>query len=655
MRIVKQLNIFFVIELVFVCISNISVAQWANDPSSNTKLVTDPINPINISAVKDLDGGAYIFWQDKKNNLNSNIYFLHIDQNGNANFRSDGKAITTNNNIKENPIAVSDPNGNSKVVWEEVDKKKGSNLFIQNVTNNGLRLWGANGLQLTDSKSEKIDYSLKTDNKGFSFVSYVYKTSQSNNKYSIGFKKIDPNGRVINDSSKGMVYNTSNILSETDIIPDNKGGSFILWLENINQKTMLCMQFIDSVGLTKWGNKPLTISKAKSSVISYSVGTMGKSVYAAITYQGTKKKIYQQLVSEKGKILWGSDGKPITYQVGSQINPKIVFIDSTAVVSWTNEYEKVKDVLIQRFDNNGKPLWGSNGKKIINITGNQFGQQLLYDGKGAIIIAWIDKKDNGSYANLSIQKIDLNGEFIWDPDGVTISSSQNIQKSYLNLVPDTEGGAIAVFRGITVGHNDIYGQKIFSTGTYASQILGLSSEVVDDSVKIFWYAANEEDGTNYSIQRSEQASETNEEWKTIGTLRLENKKQANYYEYYDVPDVSGSIFYRVVQNIKGNETQISPANKVDYFHNVESAVLAQNTPNPFSDSTTITFYLPKDENVTLEIFNSNVETIKKIDEQEYPAGKNNFIFSAQGLQPGVYYYRLKVSDFVDVKKMVITD
>jgi hypothetical protein len=655
MTIAKHTKIFLVTLIIFVSSVHNILAQWANDPSSNTRLVTDPIDPINISAVKDLEGGVYIFWQDTKLPSKSNIYFIHIDRNGNSSFRSDGKAITTNNNIKDNPVAISDPNGNSMVMWKEFDKKKVANLFIQKVSKNGLRLWGTDGLQITDSKSEKIDYALGADKKGYSLVSYITKTSQIPNKYFVRYQKIDPNGKAIDDSSKGVIHNANNMISETNILPDNKGNFYVFWLENIKQKTVLRVQFIDSIGTKRWGNKPLTISKENSTVINYATGRINNNIYVVITYQGAKKTINQQLVSETGIKLWGSEGKNLTYQPGNCTNPQFVTVDSTVVVSWTNEYDKVKDVLIQKFDNKGNPLWGLNGKKVINILGNQFGQKLLYDGKDGVIIAWIDKRENGSFADLTIQKIDSKGNFVWNSEGVKISSSPDIQKSYLNLVSDEEGGAITIFKGSADGQNDIYGQKIFSTGTYSSQILSFSSEVIGDSVKIYWYAANETNGTTYTIQRSEETNETEYNWKTIDTQRIENKKNANYYEYYDRPDVSGSIFYRIVQKINDKGMQVSMTSKIDYFNNVESVVLAQNEPNPFSDSTTITFYLPKEEAVTLEIFNSNIETIKKIEDQEYPAGKNKYVFNSQGLAPGVYYYRLKVADFVDVKKMVMTN
>jgi len=651
----KYIKIFFSAAIILVCSFDISLAQWSNNPSSDTKIVTDVVDAVNISALSDQSGGAYIFWQDKKGQNTSNIYYLHINQTGEASFRSDGKAVTTSSGVIENPITVADPFGNSLVMWKESDSLNRSELFIQKLSKNGLRFWGTNGLQITNTESEKIDYSLGVDNNGFGFVSCVSKTSQLTGRYFVRLQKINPNGRMISDSSKRVVYNSNDFISETKIVPDNKGGSYVFWLESISQTAVLRAQYIDSLGVKSWGEKPLTISKTNNSVINYSVGKIGKHIYSAITYSGKQKTVYQQLISDNGKLLWGSSGKLLTYQQGSQFNPQFVFVDSSVVVSWTNELKKIKDVFIQRFDLKGNQLWKNNGEKVINITGNQFGQKMIYDGKGGVIIAWIDKQGNNSFANLLIQKVNLQGEFVWKKDGINISSSEDMQKSYLNLVPDDEGGAIAIFRGSIDGRNSIYGQKIFSTGTYASQILGFSAETVNDSIKIFWYAANETDGTTYLIQQAKQNGNNDDNWKTIGTIKAKTNRNANYYEFYDVPDFSGSILFRIVKENNGKEVQKSLTAQVDYFYNVESITLAQNFPNPFSDSTSITFYLPKKEVVTLEIFNSNLETINKIEKTEFPAGKNSYVFSAKGIKPGVYFYRLKVGDFVDVKKMVVAN
>jgi len=634
--------------------ADFTFSQWVNDPSSNTKLVIDPEDPINLTALSDLTGGAYVFWEDTKGTQQKDIYYIRFDKNGEVSFRADGKAVSTKSGIKENPIAVVEPYGNALVLYRGKDKNH-SELYVQKLSKSGLRLWQNEGIQLTDSKAEKIDYSLRVDKKGFVYISYITKGGSSAGRYSVSYLSLNPNGKILNDSLKGNLYHSNNLLTETEVVPDNKDGRFIFWLENQNNKTLLKAQYVSSSGTKLWGDKPITISKEDANVINYTVGKLGNSIYVAVTYQSKNKVVYQHLINDKGVFLWGKEGKLLTFQKGSQNNPQFAFVDSTVVVSWTNEFEKRKDVFIQRFDVKGNKLWGNNGKRITGVKGNKFGQRIVYDQKGGVIIAWIDKPENNSQANLFIQKVDTNGKLQWDSLGVKIASSKQIEKSYLNLVHDGEGGAIAVYKGTENNKNDIYGQKIFSTGTYASQILGFNAAVKNDSIKISWYAANESKETSYNILRSTSEAAKGNDWKVVGTLQKENKSAANYYEFYDIPDVSGSIYYRIEQNNGKIKPQYSSTEKVDYFRDVQSIMLGQNSPNPFSNSTTINFYLPETSEVTFEFFNGNIETIKKIEDVEYPAGKNKITFSAENLPAGIYFYKIKVGNFVEVKKMVITN
>lgn len=646
-------RLVLILLIVLLSFIDYSFAQWVNDPSSNTKLVIDPLDPVNVTVLKDFNSGGFVFWEDVKNNSTSDIYFIHFNKNGEVSVRADGKRVSALESRKENPVAVVDPSANAIVMWKGYDEKNNPQLYIQKLSKSGLRLWKNEGLKLTDSRSEKINYSLCVDKRGYVNLSFIARNTAAVNKYSIGFQRLTSSGKTLSDSLKGVLYKSNNTLSETKIIPDNRGGAFVFWLERLNQKIVLRAQYADSTGSKKWGSKPLVISKEDANVLDYSIGKIGSGIYAAITYQGTNKIIYQHLISDKGSLLWGEEGRLLAYNPGSQINPQFAFVDSSVVVSWTNEIDKIKDVFIQRFDVRGNRMWDGNDKKIINIKGNQFGQRIVYDGRNGVILAWIDKREDSPDVNLYIQKVDLNGNFVWDSSAVMISSSHNMEKSYLNLIPDENGGAIAVFKGNSDKKNNIYGQKIFSTGTYASQILGFTTQVIGDSVKIFWYAANENEGTIYSIYRTDNPE--TDDWEIAGSIKMNKNSEANYYEFFDWPEINGSIYYRIAQKNEKIQTQYSGIEKVDYYRNVESIVLGQNSPNPFSDSTTISFYLPEEEEVSFEFFNSNIETVKKIEEVEYPAGKNEIVFYAEDLTPGIYFYRLKVKKFVDVKKMVITE
>lgn len=87
----------------------------------------------------------------------------------------------------------------------------------------------------------------------------------------------------------------------------------------------------------------------------------------------------------------------------------------------------------------------------------------------------------------------------------------------------------------------------------------------------------------------------------------------------------------------------------------ESAVLFQNTPNPFSTSTEIKYYLPEQvQQAYLYIFNMQGTLLKttKLNEREY----GQITINASELNPGMYIYSL-VTDGkeVDTKRMILTE
>jgi len=84
-------------------------------------------------------------------------------------------------------------------------------------------------------------------------------------------------------------------------------------------------------------------------------------------------------------------------------------------------------------------------------------------------------------------------------------------------------------------------------------------------------------------------------------------------------------------------------------------MLKQNYPNPFNPSTTISFALPKQGNVTLQIYDVTGKVVSSIyNNIPFNAGAFDYTFDGSKLASGVYSYRLSVDgNYVDSKKMVL--
>ena len=85
----------------------------------------------------------------------------------------------------------------------------------------------------------------------------------------------------------------------------------------------------------------------------------------------------------------------------------------------------------------------------------------------------------------------------------------------------------------------------------------------------------------------------------------------------------------------------------------EKFYLMQNYPNPFNPSTTIEFGLPKDRKVSIIIYNSVGEQVKKLLNKELKAGFYKMHFRLNGLSSGVYFIRIKAGNFKQTKKMIL--
>jgi hypothetical protein len=84
-----------------------------------------------------------------------------------------------------------------------------------------------------------------------------------------------------------------------------------------------------------------------------------------------------------------------------------------------------------------------------------------------------------------------------------------------------------------------------------------------------------------------------------------------------------------------------------------SFTLEQNYPNPFNPTTTITYSIPKESQVSLKIYDVMGKEIVELVNGKQSTGSYNLEFDAASLASGTYFYKLIAGDFVSVKKMVL--
>lgn len=154
------------------------------------------------------------------------------------------------------------------------------------------------------------------------------------------------------------------------------------------------------------------------------------------------------------------------------------------------------------------------------------------------------------------------------------------------------------------------------------------------------------------------------EWITFSQkrVRLSDLKSGNtqfasfQFDVIDgvVPNREGEIHFLVMEKEK-----VLSRKKVDVQSSApESFELLQNYPNPFNPTTTISYLLPKEMNVRVQIFTILGQEVWHTNYGVQAIGKHQISWNAKERASGVYFYRVIAegfdgTSFVQSKKMLL--
>jgi subtilisin-like proprotein convertase family protein len=81
--------------------------------------------------------------------------------------------------------------------------------------------------------------------------------------------------------------------------------------------------------------------------------------------------------------------------------------------------------------------------------------------------------------------------------------------------------------------------------------------------------------------------------------------------------------------------------------------LASVYPNPFNIETTILYNLPRQEHVTLDLYNVNGQLAERLIDKITEPGYHRLTYNASQLSSGTYFLRMTAQDFVNTRKIVL--
>jgi len=99
--------------------------------------------------------------------------------------------------------------------------------------------------------------------------------------------------------------------------------------------------------------------------------------------------------------------------------------------------------------------------------------------------------------------------------------------------------------------------------------------------------------------------------------------------------------------------EVEQASYVDKDNFPEKFNLYQNYPNPFNPTTTISWQQPKNGKVNLKIYDLLGNELFTAVDELFQAGVHSFEFDASTLTSGIYFYKITIENYIQMRKMVL--
>ncbi len=181
------------------------------------------------------------------------------------------------------------------------------------------------------------------------------------------------------------------------------------------------------------------------------------------------------------------------------------------------------------------------------------------------------------------------------------------------------------------------------------ELTSFTANVIGANVVLEWTTATETNNSGFGIERSSNGAAGN--FTEIAFVAGNgNTTEVSRYSYADKNPAVGTYHYRLRQvDFDGTVSYSSVVSSE--VSGVEGYILAQNYPNPFNPSTTIRFSIPKESQVSLQVFSMNGELVRTLVNGVKTGGEHLVEFNAEGLASGVYLYRLTAGQIVLTKKL----
>ncbi len=407
-------------------------------------------------------------------------------------WQENGVPVRQGENIKWNGTTVTSDDGNQVCIWSDT-RNGGSGIFAQKMNPEGVLFWGDEGIEVNDTENVQ-DFPVATtvDN---NYVIVAWKNFQDWDNMEVRAQKIDADGNLLWDGEGILLgfYYEYEIEAKIYIVNDGTDGALIFWESGSFPSSSLYGIHILGDGSIAQGweiNGNLIVPSFHSSLLDIIADGYGGAV---LSWIDNYYDLYMQRVDGSGNLLWGTNGTilcddPHWYVTISTDNNGIYYFFWIDLRNYPQ-----RSIYMQKVDQDGNILWAED--ELIHQNSSLGRIKSVIGNDGYPIICW--EKEANYHIELHAQKIDNNGNILWDSTGLPICINERCWN--VNLIADNYEGCWITWKMGDVPNNEIYIQHVNSTGAILLEENGMLicsannylwlpkiNNTIDDKIFISW-------------------------------------------------------------------------------------------------------------------------------------------------------------------------
>ncbi|MBA7520739.1 hypothetical protein ES705_12835 [subsurface metagenome] len=381
------------------------VVQWAQNGVVVSTALFSQLLPVIVG---DGSGGAIIAWEDWRDGTGyPYIYAVRISSNG-ATAWSDVKLKDVGLVKQYSPeIVEADILGvnGAVIVWEE---RSGifDSIYAQAIDETGAVRWGSTGVQVSSGTTtfQGCPKLIKSDSDN---VIITWEDQRNGNSDIYAHRiEIDTGLKDLSWNVNGnpVTLETSH-QREPEIVSDGSGGAIITWTDWRDTATRpdIYAQRIDFDGARLWttdGVPICTKDEPQSNPVIVNNIVAGSIEGAIIAWEDMRDDpmgdIYAEGVGSDDPPLLDEEDTFVAGGFGLQVSPRLVSDNAGGGIgTWIENYYKI---FATRRNQDGQPMWSSYpGVLVCEGTGIIIDSQIISDGSGGAIVAWVGEGAGGGF------------------------------------------------------------------------------------------------------------------------------------------------------------------------------------------------------------------------------------------------------------------